>query len=623
MANNSKITGIRKKASSAVDKAEGTINRFARFMGAISKSKEIPSQSTLKKARKFAKNFGSGRSSKVNKMLLGSALMLPLVLGSMMAKNQSTEEILQNQYGGDEKAMQKDLKEEQNIRDKGLEKVEATADENKDISMDRQQDVSEVSQQEPEQSELKPEQSEDETTLEKLNRGLDSDDDALNEKTVKQFEELMERFAFLEKQGAFLGEQGPSLAERLNNFRKDVMKNIRNVTGGEVDDGVFSLGMGVEVANPFSEKGRNIIKETLGNTWNRFFGKNKDKDKTDIQMIEETVQAQIEAAEKKFQDAGGIRLDPNSKEYKEYITTKTQLEKLQTRIKEEPLQVVAEFQSAANPSTVSAQTNMLNVDTGDMDLKKKIRQLESGNDYSSMYSRNRDTFARGAEDITKMTIDEVHDLQTDYLNHQKALGYDSADGSDRSAAMGAYQMMEVKAIAKSMGFDTSKTLFNKETQDKMSEYYLNYAGYQKWKAGEISDQEFNDGLAGQFASVKKASGVGAYDNDGMNNAYGNLMPLLQKLREGGDVKTDPTGDQSSLEPNNPNAYAALNPEGYMPYDDPVATQPQVALAPPTSSTTNMPTRMNGDSTEGGIVTVPVTDNGAVLSLMQLHNLALT
>ena len=620
MANNSKITGIRKKASSAVDKAEGTIDRFARFMGAISKSKEIPSQSTLKKARKFAKNFGSGRSSKVNKMLLGSALMLPLVLGSMMAKNQSTEEILQNQYGGDEKAMQNDLKEEQNIRDKGLEKVEATADENKDISMDRQQDVSEVSQQEPEKSELKPEQSEDETTLEKLKRGVDPDDDALNEKTVKQFEELMERFAFLEKQGAFLGEQGPSLAERLNNFRKDVMKNIRNVTGGEVDDGVFSLGMGVEVANPFSEKGRNIIKDTLSNTWNRFFGKNKDKDKSDIEMIEETVQAQIEAAEKKFQDAGGIRLDPDSKEYKEYITTKTQLEKLQTRIKEEPLQVVAEFQSAANPSTVSAQTSMLNVDTGVLDLKKKIRQLESGNDYSSMYARNRDTFARGGEDITKMTIDEVHDLQTDYLNHQKALGYPV---EQRSAAMGAYQMMELKAVAKSMGFDTSKTLFNKETQDKMSDYYLNYAGYQKWKAGEISDQEFNDGLAGQFASVKKASGVGAYDNDGMNKGYGNLMPLLQKLREGGDVKTDPTGDQSSLQPNNPNAYAALNPEGYMPYDDPVATQPQVALAPPTSSTTNMPTRMNGDSTEGGIVTVPVTDNGAVLSLMQLHNLALT
>ena len=141
-------------------------------------------------------------------MLLGSALMLPLVLGSMMTKNQSTEEILQNQYGGDEKTMQNDLKEEQNIRDKGLEKVEDTADENKDISMDRQQDVSEVSQQ---KGEIEPPppvpESEDETTLEKLNRGVDPDDDVLNEKTVKQFEELMERFAFLEKQGAFLGEK--------------------------------------------------------------------------------------------------------------------------------------------------------------------------------------------------------------------------------------------------------------------------------------------------------------------------------------------------------------------------------------------------------------------------------
>ena len=57
------------------------------------------------------------------------------------------------------------------------------------------------------------------------------------------------------------------------------------------------------------------------------------------------------------------------------------------------------------------------------DLKTKVRQLESGNDYSAMYKRNRGTFARGKEDITKMTIQQVHDLQTDYLNHQASLGY--------------------------------------------------------------------------------------------------------------------------------------------------------------------------------------------------------
>ena len=138
-------------------------------------------------------------------------------------------------------------------------------------------------------------------------------------------------------------------------------------------------------------------------------------------MIEETVQAQIEYCEKKFQDAGYIRLDPDSKEYKEYITTKTKLEELQTRIKEEPLKVVAEFQSAANPSTVSRQTNMLNVDTGDMDLKKRSDNLNL-----EMITRQcmlEIVILSPKEDITKMTIDEVHDLQTDYLNHQNTLGY--------------------------------------------------------------------------------------------------------------------------------------------------------------------------------------------------------
>ena len=36
-----------------------------------------------------------------------------------------------------------------------------------------------------------------------------------------------------------------------------------------------------------------------------------------------------------------------------------------------------------------------------------------------MYSRDRDTFDRGDEDITGMTISELDQLQTDYINHQK------------------------------------------------------------------------------------------------------------------------------------------------------------------------------------------------------------
>ena len=72
-----------------------------------------------------------------------------MVLGSMMARINPQKDILQNQYGGDEKAMQADLRKEQKIRDKGLEKVEYFLDENKDISMDRQR-IYRISQQKDE-----------------------------------------------------------------------------------------------------------------------------------------------------------------------------------------------------------------------------------------------------------------------------------------------------------------------------------------------------------------------------------------------------------------------------------------------------------------------------------------
>lgn len=206
------------------------------------------------------------------------------------------------------------------------------------------------------------------------------------------------------------------------------------------------------------------------------------------------------------------------------------------------------------------------------DLKTAIRQLESGNDYGSMYSRDRATFSRGQEDITKMTIDEVDQLQTEYLNHQASKGY----GEDqRSAAMGAYQMIEVKKVAKNMGLDTSKVLFNKETQDLMSNSWLNDAGYQEWKAGKITDAVFNDRLAGAFASVKKTSGVGVHDGDGMNTAYGNIMPLLAKLKKQAsnpdpDPQPDPPdGGPLTLDPSEiPGANAT--PEEMAEYEEKLA-----------------------------------------------------
>ena len=156
-------------------------------------------------------------------------------------------------------------------------------------------------------------------------------------------------------------------------------------------------------------------------------------------------------------------------------------------------------------------------------LKGKIAEGESNTDYGAMYSRDREGFERGDEDITKMTISEVDKLQTDYLNYQTSIGR----GDDRSAAMGAYQMLNPKKVAEMMDLDPETTVFDKKTQDMMSEYYLNYSGLKEFEAGEITAEEFNNRLAEQFASIKTTSGEGVYDTDKMNKANTSVLDLIK------------------------------------------------------------------------------------------------
>ena len=156
-------------------------------------------------------------------------------------------------------------------------------------------------------------------------------------------------------------------------------------------------------------------------------------------------------------------------------------------------------------------------------LKEKIAEGESNTDYGAMYSRDREGFERGDEDITKMTISEVDKLQTDYLNYQTSIGR----GDDRSAAMGAYQMLNPKKVAEMMDLDPETTVFDKKTQDMMSEYYLNYSGLKEFEAGEITAEEFNNRLAEQFASIKTTSGEGVYDTDKMNKANTSVLDLIK------------------------------------------------------------------------------------------------
>ena len=164
--------------------------------------------------------------------------------------------------------------------------------------------------------------------------------------------------------------------------------------------------------------------------------------------------------------------------------------------------------------------------TDSPDLKTAIRRAESGNNYGATFRGYLDGFSRKNEDITNMSINQVVQYQKDYLAHQRKLGIPE---TKRSAAVGAYQMLYPEVAASKTGVPLTAK-FNKENQDRMADYYLNMAGYQQFIKGKISAEQFNNRLAGQFASLKTTSGSGVYDKDGINKAYEDLLDLIKKSR---------------------------------------------------------------------------------------------
>lgn len=280
------IATVKKKAQGAVDKAESVISRFSRFMGTTSTSitSDIPGKSTLKKARKFARNFSSGKKSGgLSKALLGSALLLPVVLGGSLSKAKavSTTDILNQQYGGDERAMREDLKAERAKVDEGLKNVNESADDSKKVTSKQESEIGSKKKEEPQQ--LKPQEGEEGEVSEgeekpdprkfiaRKKRGLD----------VDAFGEAIDKFIFLSKQGKLFG-GGPSIVERIWNFitdttefvvektkqvasfinNSDAANVVRDVIGSEKDDGYLGpKWMGIK--NPFANKKDEEITEQL------------------------------------------------------------------------------------------------------------------------------------------------------------------------------------------------------------------------------------------------------------------------------------------------------------------------------------------------------------------------
>lgn len=137
----------------------------------------------------------------------------------------------------------------------------------------------------------------------------------------------------------------------------------------------------------------------------------------------------------------------------------------------------------------------------------------------------RTLFGGSKIDLENMTVAEVQQMQR---QHGKKTG---------SSATGAYQVMR-KTLSGLIdaGVVDPDEKFTVEVQDRIGMALLKGRGYDDWKSGRLTTEEFADRLAKEWASLPTSSGKSYYDGDKMGNkatkSRQTLINSLEAIRNG-------------------------------------------------------------------------------------------
>lgn len=160
-----------------------------------------------------------------------------------------------------------------------------------------------------------------------------------------------------------------------------------------------------------------------------------------------------------------------------------------------------------------------------------IMGAESGGNYNAFHRHGNNSSIK----FTDMTVGEVLEWQSSKRWKDYGAG---------SSAVGKYQFIEstLRETVRDAGISLD-TKFTPGVQDKLIYVRLaKHRGLQKFLDGEITAEQFLDsGLAREFAGLKKTSGAGHYDKDGLNKATHSAKKTIAALLQFRDAWIkDPT-----------------------------------------------------------------------------------
>lgn len=161
-------------------------------------------------------------------------------------------------------------------------------------------------------------------------------------------------------------------------------------------------------------------------------------------------------------------------------------------------------------------------------LLSLIGKHESNQNYSAIWPKA----GGNGTDFTKMTINEVLAYQDQYVR----------DGA-KSSAVGRYQIIRgtMRGLVEDMGLSGNE-MFDPAMQDKMATRLLEQRGLDAYREGRMSETQFMNNVAKEWASMPKANGRGHYDGDGLNKVGVDTAPVLAAIR---DIREAPAAPAST------------------------------------------------------------------------------
>jgi conjugal transfer mating pair stabilization protein TraG len=150
-----------------------------------------------------------------------------------------------------------------------------------------------------------------------------------------------------------------------------------------------------------------------------------------------------------------------------------------------------------------------------------VARPESGGNYNAILGNAKNQTVK----LTDMTLSEVAAFQRDMVKQGK-----------ESGAVGKYQIIgsTLQGLIKEMNLDPATDKFTPELQDRMAMQLLERRGFAQWKAGKLSDEEFANRVAQEWAGLPVVTGSKAgrsyYAGVGSNKAGVSTTAFLNAIK---------------------------------------------------------------------------------------------